>query len=81
VTLDELRNAGPGIYGLTDVLDPVTRAPYDYAISDSTHYSLCAAFASEDSLGPGGMVDASWRHPAGRHCFAFRVPRALPALR
>ncbi len=57
--------------------DPLTQAPYGYAVTGTTGYRLCATFqqatpSDEDQrtawIHPGG-VDAHWRHPAGRHCF------------
>jgi len=78
--LAELRSPAPGRAGAGDPLDPLTRAPYEYARTDSTHFTLCAVFAAEDSLGPGGGLDPFWKHHAGRHCFGFGVRRALPAL-
>ena len=73
--LDDLRSGDPMRYGSLDLRDPVTRAPYEYAVTDSVRYSLCATFAGADSLGMGGAVDTRWAHPAGRACFARTVHR------
>ncbi len=60
------------------ITDPVTQAPYGYAVLDSTHYELCATFDAADSLAPyGGRPNPFWRHGPGRACFAFEVARDL----
>jgi len=74
VALDDLVRHRPNS-GLS-LRDPVTHAPYGYAISDSVSYDLCARFDAPDSVGPySSAVDNFWRHPAGEVCFTFLVRR------
>lgn len=59
------------------VADPLTGSPYEYAVSDADRFRLCATFArasaADDRGKPAPYDDLSWRHPAGRHCFDFRI--------
>jgi hypothetical protein len=62
-------------------VDKATGTPYVYSLLNVKSYSLCATFdASSDAVAerrsnPYSYVpDApQWKHPAGRHCFAFLV--------
>ena len=70
--------------GTGDIQDPVTRVPYEFRQIDSTHYELCASFDLADSIMGKGYAEPMpesrfWRHPAGRHCYALAIPRALVA--
>ncbi len=70
-TLDELLAKQPGVSS-SRVQDPVTHAPYEYAVVDSLTFELCAAFDRPDSTGPYGRATVPfWRHGAGRTCFTF----------
>lgn len=77
VSLAELRTGGPNVYGGFDPLDPETRLPYEYAVTDSMHYQLCAVFTAADSVDAGGSVNAFWKHAAGRSCWSFTIPRSV----
>ncbi len=59
------------------VADPQTGAAYEYAATAADRFRLCATFsrasADDDRGKPAPYDDLSWRHPAGRHCFDFRV--------
>ncbi len=77
-SLAEMSRADAGMVAPADLIDPVTRASYEYGVVDSAHVRLCAGFATADSLGPGGAVSVFWTHPAGRHCFVFTAPRTTP---
>ena len=56
-----------------DLLDPVSKQPYEYAIVDRERYQLCAVF-HQSSTGP----DRFWQHGAGRHCFTLRAQPHKP---
>ena len=51
------------------IVDPVTRAPYEYRTTGASSYELCGTFvkARDDD------DDPRWNHPAGRHCWAYDV--------
>jgi hypothetical protein len=69
--LDQLPNAA-------FLLDPVTRAPYEYHPGQGSQYQLCATFtqASESrDIAPG---QRQWNHAAGHHCFALDAT-AMPS--
>jgi hypothetical protein len=74
-SLEQALTAMPGGPGVR-LADPETGVPYAYAVMDSAAFTLCATFASADSVGPWGeQADPFWRHPAGEHCFRFQAPR------
>lgn len=56
----------------TSRFDPQTRAAYEYTVTTSTSYTLCAVFSAPSPdvppvpIGPGGD---DWIHGAGRQCF------------
>ena len=65
---------------LTELEDPESGRRFEYRVSDSTHYELCATFAEADSqvAGPRGRpygASPFWRHPAGRTCFPLVVSK------
>jgi hypothetical protein len=60
--LDELPDAA--------LADPITRAAYEYRVTDGSRYELCAAFVA-NSLQNEAVGSSAWAHPAGRHCFTF----------
>jgi hypothetical protein len=60
-----------------DSNDPVTGAPYEYAVMDSTSYRLCASFTLAGGRTvrwrrPGGET---WKHPAGHYCYTLHWNR------
>lgn len=59
------------------IADPQTGSPYEYTATATDRFRLCATFAratADDDRGrPAPYDDLSWRHPAGRHCFDFRI--------
>ncbi|MDO8425777.1 MAG: DUF5671 domain-containing protein [bacterium] len=80
-SLDMLRD---DISGYVPPVDPETEQPYEYAVIGERTFSLCAMFAASNSddksaafpqpAGPyegsyGRVLDGTWAHPAGRHCF------------
>lgn len=71
-SLDELEQAADTHVAIRD---PVTRAPYGYALRDGAAYELCAVFALETTDG-GLHFDAPFsRREAGRHCFRLQAGR------
>lgn len=61
-----------------DLLDPETRAPYDYRVIDKDHFELCADFQTDQSKAtkPGYYSDEVlpfWKHQSGRQCFALEA--------
>ena len=52
-----------------EIVDPETRAPYEYRVTGKSSYELCASFMQlrdEDE-------DPRWDHAAGRHCWTLDV--------
>lgn len=62
--------------------DPISGKTYEYRRIDSTHYQLCAEFATnsaKDRLGDSPSADRDfWKHPSGRHCFQLDVLEEPP---
>ena len=62
--------------------DPISGKTYEYRRLDSTHYQLCAEFATDsnkDRLRDSpGMNQDFWQHPLGQHCFQLDVLEELP---
>jgi hypothetical protein len=60
--------------------DPFTGMPYEYRVTGSSTYELCATFdlASPKNNSPSYArpypLNESWEHPQGRHCFPLAVP-------
>ena len=51
--------------------DPVTKRPYQYAITGTSTYNLCADFQTNNLTEPETSVPTKFaRHPSGRYCFA-----------
>ena len=69
------------VHGGGDVRDPVSGAPFEYAVTGEQDYRLCATFdaASEPEQPQRGRLLSAeaieWAHPAGRYCFALRASR------
>ncbi|MBI3816938.1 hypothetical protein HY285_05360 [Candidatus Peregrinibacteria bacterium] len=61
-----LQNA---IHQRPQITDPQTGIPYEYRITDASHYELCATFAFPRIQ----SYDIFWDHPAGRSCYEFDV--------
>lgn len=57
--------------------DPVTKRPYEFRRSDSTHYQLCAVFsttlAAETESPNVAWRPRGWPHDVGRTCYKFDV--------
>jgi len=65
--LDEmLKNA---VYNRPDIVDPVTAAPYEYAVRGTSIFELCAIFDTVLEQ----EYNVFWNHPVGRHCFTIDV--------
>ncbi len=54
------------------VVDPETKAPYEYFLLDPLQYRLCAVFSATTSDEPDWRtMNRSWTHPEGHYCFAL----------
>ena len=58
--------------------DPQTAAPYGYRTKGDDAFQLCAVFGRDSAVEARRArfepeVELAWRHPAGQHCFAFRI--------
>ena len=53
------------------IVDPVTGAPYGYAIAGARSYELCATFTTDtaQSENVGGWPGEAWNHDVGPQCF------------
>lgn len=62
--------------------DPISGKTYEYRRLDSTHYQLCAEFATDsnkDRLRDSPWMNQDfWQHPSGQHCFQLDVLEELP---
>ena len=61
--------------------DPQTAAPYGYRTKGDDAFQLCAVFDRDSAVDRRRApfeagADLAWRHPAGNHCFAFRIDPA-----
>lgn len=54
-------------YQRPNIVDPETRAPYQYRRSSDHEFQLCATF----SLPRDFSYDVFWNHPSGDHCYSF----------
>ena len=71
------REPGLGL-GLSD---PQTGAAYGYRTKRNDAFQLCAVFDRDSAVDARRArfepeLELAWRHPAGRHCFAFRIDPA-----
>ena len=64
--------------------DPETKAPYNYQITSSSTYQLCATF--ETSSQTGALDEPTynspapfWNHPIGNSCFSFDITHYPPS--
>ncbi len=83
-TLGALRD---DIRGFVPPQDPETGAPYEYAVSDATSFSLCAVFSmptdsATDTRGitkplSVGLQSENWAHNNGRACFKRVIDKDL----
>lgn len=82
-TLDELK--GKPDYYLPALLDPKTGEPYEYRVTGTGTYELCASFdlpsipndphypkPTYEPYSRGPQSDF-WNHEVGRHCYMFEV--------
>ncbi len=62
--------------------DPISGKTYEYRRLDSTHYQLCAEFATDSNKDRlrdyPEMNQDFWQHPSGQHCFQLDVLEELP---
>src|SRR5262249_39289270 len=74
-SLGEIHHWGPSRVPFRE-RDPVSNAPYEFEIADSTTFRLCAPFDAPDSIRPfePNVVDPFWAHGAGHACFTFHIP-------
>ena len=59
--------------------DVETGAPYQYQVLSDSTYQLCAEFARSSRDGTR-YWDPAWNHPAGQHCFDFRIHDGVSKL-
>jgi hypothetical protein len=52
-------------------LDPESKQPYEYRVTDAQKFELCATFSRRSLAEP----DDFWFHDAGRRCYAFDLPK------
>jgi hypothetical protein len=78
--LSDMQNSTPQQNITVGLRDPVTAAPYEYAVKDEKNYELCATF---EATGPDISASylVSWRHEAGRRCFPLKLPPMPPPAR
>lgn len=89
--LDDLRN---DITGFAPPSDPITGSAYEYRVTGTLSFELCATFETssgdqdlDKSRMPaapfmGGLYDGNWRHDAGRVCFMRTIdPDLYPPLK
>jgi hypothetical protein len=60
--------------GQLDLVDPVSKAVYEYRPIDPRSYEVCATFERDSATNDRGAPDRVWAHRAGRQCFR-RTPR------
>lgn len=53
--------------------------PYEYTVKSDSTYELCAEFSRSSREGTR-YWDPAWNHPAGRHCFDFRIRKGVSTL-
>jgi len=72
-TADDLKSIN--FYG--SVLDPQTNLPYEYVKTGDLTYKVCAEFNKASELSDTSQAmyygNATWNHPAGKHCFDQKV--------
>lgn len=51
------------------VADPVTHAPYEYALTGTSEYDLCATFSLDSKQNDTRVSKTKWAHPPGHFCF------------
>lgn len=63
---------------LTDVplVDPISRAAYEYRVVDGDKYQLCATFLLGSAQNQANSRTTTWSHPSGRYCFALDASHA-----
>jgi hypothetical protein len=62
---------GKGVLA-SQILDPETRAPYEYSIQSGRIYELCATFSSATEANQIPRT-RFWQHGAGRACFTLNA--------
>lgn len=64
-TLEEAQSIAE--YRRLNIMDPETGAPYEYFVTDTSRFELCATF----NFARSEQYDVAWDHEAGRQCFIF----------
>jgi hypothetical protein len=60
---------------ITSITDPVTHAPYEYTVTASNTYELCATFETDSAQSPDAVTKpplselSFWKHGIGRVCY------------
>lgn len=57
----------------SDLLDPVTKRPYEYKILGPRRYRFCAVFETDTQQEKTGSWDRFSSHPKGRFCIDLAV--------
>jgi hypothetical protein len=70
-------------YYIASLVDPETKAPYEYSVTGETSYKLCATFTrATDGSAPSRPVmdpyNRVWNHGAGHHCYELVTPPQMP---
>lgn len=71
---EALRGYGDG----PALADAVSGQAYEYRVTGTSSYELCARFDAEAREGRTPGIPGFWRHGAGRRCFALEAPPAGP---
>ena len=58
---------------LSDVpmVDPISRAAYEYHLGEGSRYQLCATFGLSSEQNEGSFGSTMWSHAAGHYCFSL----------
>lgn len=71
---DTLAAVKDDIRGVSVPSDPETSIAYEYAVTRSNQFSLCATFARASDT---NMPNDEWAHGAGRTCFTRTIDKDL----
>lgn len=85
-TLDALVNDPGFSYYSQNMSDPETKQPYEYLVTGTSTYQLCATFSqpSEKTSETSSLIGypypqgPAWDHPAGKHCYNLEYKPAKP---
>lgn len=63
--------AGKGV-SASQIVDPETKAPYEYRVRSASAYELCATFSDAEEP-DSALITQFWRHGKGRMCFTLNA--------